>query len=49
MPNRSNRDPHDREYKTPWILRDFSGAPGWAIILFGLIVAGIAVLAVLRP
>jgi hypothetical protein len=42
------RGTRDDYYKQPWILREYWGAPVWSMILFALIVAGIAVLAVTR-
>ena len=46
--SRRNRRSVDREYRTPWLLKEISGAPVWAMIAFGVIVAGIASFALLH-
>ncbi|WP_345188137.1 hypothetical protein [Microbacterium panaciterrae] len=34
----------DGDYRPPWILREFFGAPVWAMIALGVLIIGLAVL-----
>ena len=33
----------------PWMVRDHAGAPGWAIVATGVVLAAVAVFAALAP
>lgn len=45
--NRRYRRDAGRFPRTPWILREYYGAPVWGIIVFCLVVAAIGVFALL--
>lgn len=34
----------DRGYRTPWILREFYGAPVWAMLAVAFVIVGVLVL-----
>lgn len=46
--SRRNRRGADRDYRTPWLRREYYGAPVWAMIAFAIIVIGIGAFAILH-
>ncbi|MCE4027807.1 MULTISPECIES: hypothetical protein [unclassified Microbacterium] len=46
--SRRGRRGNDRDYRTPWILREIYGAPVWAMIAFGVVIVGIGAFALLH-
>ncbi|MGN7861591.1 hypothetical protein ACTJI8_13515 [Microbacterium sp. 22303] len=46
--SRRRRGDIARDYRTPWILREFYGAPVWAMIAVGIVIAGVGAIALLH-
>ncbi|MBS1675673.1 MAG: hypothetical protein JSS74_17120 [Actinobacteria bacterium] len=43
--SRRARHGADHDYNTPWLLREFYGAPVWGMIAFGALVIGVGIFA----
>lgn len=46
--SRSARRSNDREYGTPWVLREFYGAPAWGILAVAFVAMGVGAFALLH-